>query len=75
MKVYGYATDNDDLISLDEITLQASVVELKEVVAFLKNTIDLMEKHKENFGHEHFSDYNKKLSKLGVEIIISNADV
>lgn len=75
MNVYGYASDSDDLISLNEITLQASVVELNELVDFLKNTISLIEKHKENFGHEHFSDFLKKSSEINVEIIISNADL
>ncbi|WHP32002.1 hypothetical protein QMG90_03385 [Trabulsiella odontotermitis] len=75
MNVYGYASDSDDLISLNEITLQASVVELNELVDFLKNTIYLIEKHKENFEHEHFSDFLKKSSEINVEIIISNADL
>ena len=73
MNVYGYASDNDDIISLNEITLQASVDELNKLVDFLKNTIDSMEKHKENFGHEHFSDFLKSSSEIDVEIIISNA--
>ena len=73
MNVYGYASDNDDIISLNEITLQASVDELNKLVDFLKNTIDLMEKHKENFGHEHFSDFLKNSSEIDIEIIISNA--
>lgn len=75
MNVYGYASDNVDLISLNEITLQASVAELSKLVYFLKNTIVLMEKHKEDFGHEHFSDFLKKSSEIDVEIIISNADL
>lgn len=64
MNVYGYASDNDDLISLNEITLQASAAELSKLVDFLKNTIDLMDKHKENFGHEHFSDFIKNHLRL-----------
>ena len=72
MNIYGYESDESELISLEEINLRASVDELNDLVDFLKNTIKIIESSKGNFGHEHFSDFVKKSPKEKPEIIIVN---
>ena len=70
MKVYGYESDDSELISLKEITLQVTLNELNELVKFLTDTIGLINKHNSNFGHEHFNDFFRKSSSSNPDIII-----
>ncbi|HHA1936161.1 TPA: hypothetical protein ACOEP6_004664 [Enterobacter ludwigii] len=69
MKIYGYKDENSELISIQEITLQVDISELKEFSSFVIHVIGLMEKHGDDFGHEHLSDFIA--SGIGAEIIIS----
>ncbi len=69
MKIYGYESDNSDLLSLNEVTLQLSVKELNDFIDFLKNTAKLMEDHDDKFGHEHFNDFIKKDGKPDIIVI------
>ncbi|AUX92297.1 hypothetical protein [Mixta gaviniae] len=59
MEIYGYENEEGDLMSLQEMTLKVTVDELKILSSFIINTVNLMEEHKENFGHEHLSDFTK----------------
>ncbi|MDE1188710.1 MAG: hypothetical protein PW844_19965 [Pantoea sp.] len=59
MKIYGYENEDSDLVSLQEMSLQVSVDELKELSRFITHTINLMEEHGDKFGDEHFSDFIK----------------
>ncbi|TBL39464.1 hypothetical protein EYZ01_10695 [Hafnia alvei] len=72
MKIYGYESKDSELFSLEELTLQATVNELKELIDFIKHTVSLMEIYKENFNHEHFNDFKMKSSPDGPDIIIIN---
>lgn len=69
MKIYGYESDDSDLISLNELTLQLSVDELNEFIEFLKSTAKLMELYGDKFGHEHLNDFYKKNGNPDVIII------
>ena len=68
MKIYGYESEDGNLISLSEITLQISLDELNDFVLFLTKTAKLMEKHGDNFGHEHLSDFCGRNSKPDIVI-------
>ncbi|PHP91306.1 hypothetical protein CBF17_023990 [Pantoea agglomerans] len=69
MKIYGYENEGSELVSLHEMTLQISIEELKELSGFILNTICIMEKYGESFGHEHFSDFLKH--RVSPDIIIT----
>ena len=69
MNIYGYKDADSDLISLEEITLQLSLQELRDLMNFFENTLNKMEKYKEDFGHEHFKDFSGNC--YGPDIIIS----
>ncbi|CDG22283.1 conserved protein of unknown function [Xenorhabdus poinarii G6] len=69
MKIYGYESDDSDLVSLSEVTLQLSLKELNDFIEFLNNTAKLMEAHGDKFGHEHLNDFYKKDSKPDIIII------
>lgn len=68
MKIYGYESEDSDLISLSEITLQLSLNELNDLALFLEKTAKLMEKHGDNFGHEHFNDFCDRNGKPDIII-------
>ncbi|CDL86420.1 hypothetical protein [Xenorhabdus cabanillasii] len=70
MKIYGYESEDSDLIGLEEITFHASVDELRSLVAFITNTISLIEIHGSQFGHEHFNDFVKNNESKAPDIII-----
>lgn len=69
MKIYGYESDESDLVSLSELTLQLTVKELNELIGFLQNTAELMKAHGNNFGHEHLNDFLKNNGKPDIIII------
>ncbi|CAO95696.1 hypothetical protein [Erwinia tasmaniensis] len=69
MKIYGYENEDSDLVSLQEISLQVTIDELKKLSSFIDNAINMMEKYGDEFGHEHFSDFIK--SKKYPDIIIT----
>jgi len=68
MKIYGYESEGSDLISLSEITLKLSLEELKDFVLFLERTSSLMEKHGDDFGHEHLNDFYDRNGKPDIII-------
>lgn len=69
MKIYGYESDDSDLVSLSELTLQLTVKELNELIGFLQNTAKSMKTHGNNFGHEHLNDFLRKNDKPDIIII------
>ncbi|MCS2154602.1 hypothetical protein MUU49_18785 [Scandinavium goeteborgense] len=62
MKIYGYESDDSDLVSLSELTLQLTAKELNELIGFLQKTAKSMKNHGNNFGHEHLNDFLKKMT-------------
>ncbi|QEM82663.1 hypothetical protein [Halomonas binhaiensis] len=69
MNIYGYESEDGDLLKMQEITLQADADELKKLSKFIDNTIKLIEENGDSFGHEHFSDFSGM--KDGPDIIIA----
>ncbi|WP_338560830.1 hypothetical protein [Erwinia sp. E_sp_B04_7] len=69
MKIYGYENEDSELVSLQEMSLQVTIDELKELSSFIDNTINMMEKNGDKFGHEHFTNFMK--SKQYPDIIIT----
>lgn len=68
MKIYGYESENSDLISLSEITLQLSLDELNDLILFLEKTAKSMKKHGNKFGHEHLNDFFERNGKPDIII-------
>lgn len=68
MKIYGYESEDSDLISLSEITLQLSLDELNDLILFLEKTAKLMKKHGDDFGHEHLNDFYDRSDKPDIII-------
>ena len=56
MKCYGYSKeDNDDLLEMSEVTLQADSKLLRNMANFLSSCADRIETDSE-WEHEHFTD-------------------
>ncbi|MCC8460274.1 hypothetical protein [Photorhabdus aegyptia] len=72
MRIYGYESEDSDLVSLNEITFQASVDELKELVLFINHSISLIELNGNTFDHEHLSDFIKNKENKKPDVIITS---
>lgn len=74
MKVYGYEIEGDELLKLEEVSLEISVSDIDELIRFLGSCKEQMEIHGENFGHEHFKDWLKAQGKKqpDADIIVSS---
>ena len=59
VRCYGYTKDTDDDApsELAEVTIQARPDTLRDIIRCLTHVAEQMEKHGENFGHEHFEDF------------------
>lgn len=79
MKAFGYRKDDEDgpLLHLKEVTLQCAARDLETIIEFLGHVKDLMDKHGEDFGHEHLRDFCKKQNEewSGTDLIIHGAKV
>ncbi len=68
MKFYGYQNDSEaespDL--LKEVTIAANPETLRQIAAFLLHTADLMDRHGDEFGHEHFPSQDRDAPQLVV---------
>ena len=58
MKAYGYERDEqydrkEQLLSLREVGITGDPSELRALAQFISRSADLIEKHGEDFGHEH----------------------
>ncbi len=72
MKFYGYKKDGDELLELEEVTLQCSVNELEDIIGFL---IETKKKHssvmdKTDICHSHFKDWSESYNKSNPDFII-----
>ena len=57
MKVYGYSLEDDDsLLSMGEVSIQATPNELRKISSFLLKCAEDLEKN-DDFDHEHFQDF------------------
>jgi hypothetical protein len=65
MKIYGYVKGDEDLTNLSElqeVTLELDVPTLRSLVKFLSHTIEEMERRGDEFGHRHFSSFDKLMT-------------
>ena len=72
MKIFGYEKDRDDLLELEEVSLQCSIEELDKFIDFLHN---VKKEHstivnKVEFCHSHFRDWDVTWKKGEADIII-----
>lgn len=72
MKIFGYASDESELMRLKEITLNLSAEELQIIINFLTNTLGIIKKSGDKFEHEHFKDFLGKQKKDYPDIIITS---
>lgn len=73
MNIYGYESDESELVSLKEITLQLTVSELDDLISFMQKTMLLMQKH-EDYGHEHYKDFKQDVTSNMPDIIITKSN-
>ncbi len=60
MKIYGYKKNGSDaLLRLEEVSIQATPVEIHCLAVFLQETAVQMERAGDTFDHEHFQDYSR----------------
>ena len=59
MKIYGYSLKSEinNLLEMKEVTFQGESEQIKKIADFLNHVADLIEKHGEDFGHEHIKDF------------------
>ena len=65
MRLFGYLKQLDDesdedekIMTLGEVTIAADVATLRKLVVFVNHVIAEIEKHGDDFGHRHFSDFD-----------------
>jgi hypothetical protein len=71
MKIYGYELHSDEMVELQEISFQIDSQKLRMLSGFFAKTADIMDKHGEKFGHEHFNDFIDSKNDNSPDIIIS----
>lgn len=72
MKVFGYQKDSEDLIELQEISLQSDITELDKIIKFLQN---VKEQHSKvidgvELCHSHFRDWDVEWKPGSTDIIV-----
>jgi len=70
MKIYGYQVESEDLIELQELSIQSNIQDLERLILFLQ---DVKEQHSKVIAetemcHSHYRDWDK-------EWIIGSADI
>lgn len=58
MNLYGHKQNADELLSLNDVTIQASPEELRNTAEFLLHCANSIEKDS-SWEHEHLNDYLK----------------
>lgn len=74
IKAYGYSQGEEEQESpmfLNEVTFVAEPARLRRLAEFLNHAADLIERHGETFGHEHFADFCGGLSEGSTDVIVS----
>jgi len=58
MKIFGYdkTTNESELLEMREVTFRANPDTLRAIAEFLNKSAELIEGHRENFGHLHLQD-------------------
>lgn len=72
MRLFGYQKDSDDLLKLDEVSIQCSIEELKKIIDFL-NKVKVEHatvENKTDMCHSHFRDWEPERKKGEPDIIV-----
>ena len=72
MKIFGYQNDNDELLKLQEVSLQCTIEELESIIDFL---IETKKEHESVRGrtdicHSHLRDWDKLWKKDDPDFIV-----
>lgn len=72
MKIFGYKKDSEDLLKLEEVTIQCNIKELGEIIDYL---IDAKIKHanvanETDMCHSHYRDWNQTWQESEPDIIV-----
>jgi hypothetical protein len=66
MRIYGYEIENelDEPIEMKEISFVTKPITLRKLSGFFMHVANLMERHGDKFGHEHFNDFDKTIQEI-----------
>jgi len=72
IKAFGYEKGSENLLALEEITIQCNIQELEDIIKFLKITKEEHEKavDETEMCHSHFRDWCKKWTRKSSDIVI-----
>lgn len=72
MKVYGYENDSEDLIELGEVSIMASISEVKNLLNYLENVINEHSKvvGQKEMHHSHLRDWDENWESGQPDIVI-----
>ncbi len=72
MKVFGYQKDNDNLLELEEMSIQCSIEELDKIIHFMQDAKNAHNKvaGKTEMCHSHLQDWDKEWEKGEPDMII-----
>ena len=72
MKFFGYKKNDDQLLELEEVSLECSLSELKEIIEFLDRakTEHTSVMRKTDMCHSHFRDWKSSWKKGNPDFII-----
>ena len=71
VKAYGYVrgVESEEPSTLEECSIVASPIELRRLSDFFLKVAEMMDKHGDDFGHEHLSDFAPEIVN-DVDIIL-----
>ncbi|WP_100407848.1 hypothetical protein [Bacillus solitudinis] len=72
MKVFGYQKDSENLMELQEVSIQSDIKELDKIIEFLQ---EVKEQHRKGIGevelcHSHYSDWDDEWKVGSTDIIV-----
>lgn len=72
MKIYGYKKNSDEFVELEEASVECDLLELDNIIKFLKNVKDEHNKvsNKTDICHSHYRDWCKHWNKNDTDIIV-----
>lgn len=73
MKIYGYKKDDNNLMCLEETTVQCTYEELSKLAQFFKDSLDEFAKMKNDAenAHIHFRDWSDSWTEEDSDFIIA----
>ena len=74
MNIYGYAVENEQLLTMKEVSFQLSPNELRAISKFLLSEADRMEDLGDSYGHSHLKDYDNNFKSLADLIVHRNVE-